>query len=336
MMSVVPGFSLPESTQPDNESVIKGPRLHTYQFSSESGAIYEYAVENMSDFQDNDDILAREFGGMELQADRKDVRKWQNRCGWELLDLPPKAYDSRVLLNLEIVSASGFAADSLYIQYEVVLPSDDWIIDPDSRSLQCLRGATQTSKLRHRSLAKIGDCDSTRSTAHFGFPVELVFLTQKHSPARKPLYVNIQIFSRDRWERVFVQGYSTVELPSTSGFHELTVQTWKPVGSVTSQVQNFFIGGSNQLLDHQKIALSGLDSSFASKFGFKTETSGSIRLRVNIMELRRVSLEESNTKSRNTGKRGVNEILNSLNRRKSKKLDGSYSEQPINTDDADP
>ena len=68
--------------------------------------------------------------------------------------------------------------------------------------------------------------------------------------------------------------------------HDLTVNTWKPHGSIIDRMDDFFLGGSRHLKDHTNYVglLSPAEQGpFLNKYGFSTESSGSIRVRVNVI-----------------------------------------------------
>jgi len=61
-------------------------------------------------------------------------------------------------------------------------------------------------------------------------------------------YLLLQVNSVDSWHRHRIEGYGFVRIPSTPGFHQLSVQTWRPRGSLSSEVHAFFLGGSIRIL----------------------------------------------------------------------------------------
>lgn len=59
-----------------------------------------------------------------------------------------------------------------------------------------------------------------------------------------------EVLSLDWWGRYRTEGYGYVTLPSTSGLHQITSHTWRPIGnSPVNELRRFFIGGDAQLDD---------------------------------------------------------------------------------------
>ena len=54
----------------------------------------------------------------------------------------------------------------------------------------------------------------------------------------------LQVNSVDSWDRHRIEGYSFVRMPATAGYHEIEVDTWRPRGSLQSEINSFFLGGS--------------------------------------------------------------------------------------------
>ncbi|XP_071621462.1 tectonic-like complex member MKS1 isoform X4 [Heliangelus exortis] len=91
-----------------------------------------------------------------------------------------------------------------------------------------------------------------------------------------------EVLSLDFWQRYRVEGYGSLVLPASPGLHVLTIPTWRPVelGTV-AELRRFFIGGSPELED---ITYARIPSTFKgerlSRFGFRTQTTGSVRFRL--------------------------------------------------------
>jgi hypothetical protein len=96
--------------------------------------------------------------------------------------------------------------------------------------------------------------------------------------------IYFQVNSLDRWGSHRVVGYGYQTLPCDAGEHELVISTWKPVGSLRSQLSSFFVGGSPALRD---VKMSGipedLHASVMNRYGFLTEGTGQIHLRLSII-----------------------------------------------------
>ena len=146
LLAVQPGFSgvMDEPEGGATEDVFAGagggagaelpPRIHSFTFSTPQGSTYEYTVENLNEVYDVDEEAQM------VRADETHAAEQSQR--WRLLagsgfDRPPPEGQRRVFVNAEIVSAANFDEDRLYVQYEVVLPSDGgwrWAADSKQQS----------------------------------------------------------------------------------------------------------------------------------------------------------------------------------------------------------
>uniref|UniRef100_A0A670YUG6 MKS transition zone complex subunit 1 n=1 Tax=Pseudonaja textilis TaxID=8673 RepID=A0A670YUG6_PSETE len=174
-----------------------------------------------------------------------------------------------------LVSAQGYEYNNLYIHFFLELPSSDTTI-----------------------------FHSQHHVAFFSFPFTLeMFFTQEDDlegslPEWPVLY--FEVLSLDFWHRYRVEGYGFVVLPATPGVHTLSVSTWRPVELGTiSELRRFFIGGSPELED---ITYTKVPSTFTgdrlSRFGFRSETTGSVTFRLNCLQQSKAFLESSSMKKR--------------------------------------
>uniref|UniRef100_A0A8C6V8M9 MKS transition zone complex subunit 1 n=1 Tax=Naja naja TaxID=35670 RepID=A0A8C6V8M9_NAJNA len=172
-----------------------------------------------------------------------------------------------------LVSAQGYEYNNLYIHFFLELPSC-WSCPPS----QLLSGMTQTctSKVHGKVCLRWFICEGGG------------------------LFAESQCFSLDFWHRYRVEGYGFVVLPATPGVHTLSVSTWRPVELGTiSELRRFFIGGSPELED---ITYTKVPSTFTgdrlSRFGFRSETTGSVTFRLNCLQQSKAFLESSSMKKR--------------------------------------
>ncbi|XP_053131266.1 tectonic-like complex member MKS1 [Hemicordylus capensis] len=196
----------------------------------------------------------------------------------------------RLFVNSEIVSAQGYKYDNLYIHFFLELPNR-WSSPPS----QSLSGVTQTCATKMLGRDKV---------AFFSFPFTLkMFFTQEDElegslPQWPMLY--FEVLSMDFWQRFRVGGYRFVVLPATPGTHTLTASTWRPMELGTfSELQRFFIGGSPELEDLTYARVPGtFKGNRLSRFGFRTETTGSVTFRLNCLQQSKAFLESSSMRKR--------------------------------------
>jgi hypothetical protein len=54
----------------------------------------------------------------------------------------------------------------------------------------------------------------------------------------------MQVNSVDSWNRHRIEVYGFIRMPSTSGYHEISVNTWRPRASLNTEIHSYFLGGS--------------------------------------------------------------------------------------------
>ncbi|KAL8615771.1 hypothetical protein ACOMHN_040266 [Nucella lapillus] len=249
--------------------------------------VYEYTVEHISK------TMSRIEQDKELKMFREVYsrhREFLNACVGHDFEVPQPDV-LRLTVYGEIVSAQGFELDNLYLHFFVDLPKD-WYADPH----QQLAWVTQTCATKTVGRDEV---------AYFSFPFhfELYYKASPGSssdPNELPKFpmVLIEVLSVDSWHRFYHEGYTYIQIPAKPGVESSTRHCWRPVGnSVLSRLRRFFIGGTPELEDPTYISVpSTFDGSYLSKFGFKTETTGSITSRINVMMQSRAFMEKKANK----------------------------------------
>eukprot|EP00826_Nyctotherus_ovalis_P059032 TRINITY_DN8175_c0_g1_i5.p2 TRINITY_DN8175_c0_g1~~TRINITY_DN8175_c0_g1_i5.p2 ORF type:complete len:155 (-),score=40.16 TRINITY_DN8175_c0_g1_i5:121-585(-) len=97
----------------------------------------------------------------------------------------------------------------------------------------------------------------------------------------------MQVNSVDSWGRHRIEGYGYVTFPSTPGYYEQSISTWRPKGSLYAKIHSYFLGGSVRILELENILQSSRLDEFGHKdivnrFGLETETSGTLKITFNI------------------------------------------------------
>ncbi len=96
----------------------------------------------------------------------------------------------------------------------------------------------------------------------------------------------MQVNSVDSWGRHRVEGYSFVRMPQNPGYHKIEVETWRPRGSLNSDIHSFFLGGSIRIHKLEELVrIRYLDEQgkcdVVNRFGLETENSGKVQLTLN-------------------------------------------------------
>ncbi|XP_072231485.1 tectonic-like complex member MKS1 isoform X1 [Leuresthes tenuis] len=204
-------------------------------------------------------------------------------------EMPPLGL-LRYLMNGEIVLAKGFEYDNLYIHFYMELPNS-W----SSLPFQSLSGVTQTC--RTKSLGK-------ENVALFSYPFnfEAFYMSEKESEESilqwPVLY--FKVLSLDSWQRYRTEGYGYLLFPAMPGKHTVTCHTWRPLQTGTvSALRRFFIGGSAELEDHSYVRIPGtFKGERLSRFGFCTETTGSVTFNLHCIQQARSFVDAAILKKR--------------------------------------
>ncbi|CAM9262265.1 unnamed protein product, partial [Ectocarpus sp. 6 AP-2014] len=131
-LEIAPGFSAEEPESGDEGAFLtdhtlkvmdkEGARLTTYRFTSPSGGVFSYTVENDSEPGGG----VEEIEAWEAEEASRDLWKKASRqqnAGTQLVGAPVAGGAVALHVFMEIVSASGFAGvDRLYTEYALCLP----------------------------------------------------------------------------------------------------------------------------------------------------------------------------------------------------------------------
>ncbi|KAM9440853.1 tectonic-like complex member MKS1 isoform 2-T2 [Clarias gariepinus] len=204
-------------------------------------------------------------------------------------EMPPPGF-LRLMVNGEIVSAQGYEYDNLYIHFILELPNN-WSSVPS----QSLSGVTQTC--RTRSVGK-------ENVAFFSYPFSFESFFRKEDDSEESLpqwpVLYFRVLSLDYWQRYRTEGYGHLVMPSTPGSRRVTCHTWRPLQTGTvAELRRFFIGGAPELEDISDVRIPGtFKGDRLSRFGFRTQTTGSVTFSLNCIQHARAFVEASTLKKR--------------------------------------
>ncbi|KAG9351904.1 hypothetical protein JZ751_023155 [Albula glossodonta] len=182
------------------------------------------------------------------------------------------------------VSAKGYEYDNLYIHFFLELPNN-WSSVP----FLALSGVTQTC--RTRTLGK----DNVAFFSH-PFSFEAFFRKEDETEGSLPQWpvLYFKVLSLDFWQRYRTEGYGYLVIPATPGCHSLTCSTWRPLQCGTvAELRRFFIGGAPELEDSSYVRGDRL-----SRFGFRTETTGSVSFTLHCMQHARAFVDAGTLKKK--------------------------------------
>ncbi|MCJ8748811.1 hypothetical protein PDJAM_G00169010 [Pangasius djambal] len=204
-------------------------------------------------------------------------------------EMPPPGF-LRLIVNGEIVSAQGYEYDNLYVYFILELPNN-WSSVPS----QSLSGVTQTC--RTRTLGK-------DNVAFFSYPFSFESFFRKEDESEESLpqwpVLYFKVLSLDSWQRYRTEGYGYMVIPATPGSHRVTCHTWRPLQTGTvAELRRFFIGGAPELEDISDVRIPGtFKGDRLSRFGFRTQTTGSVTFSLNCIQHSRAFVEASALKKR--------------------------------------
>ncbi|XP_005986924.1 Meckel syndrome type 1 protein [Latimeria chalumnae] len=257
----------------------KGP--YRIELEGEKRELWKYTVQNASSRINKEEQEREQKMYRDLYSRHKEYLS--SLVGFDF-ELPPPGV-LRLFVNGEIISAQGYTYDNLYIHFFIELPND-W----SSPAFQQLSGVTQTC-----STKVLG----RENVSYFSYPFSFeAFLrnedeTEDSLPLWPVLY--FEVLSLDYWQRYRTEGYGYAVLPSTPGSHTMTCPTWRPIQTGTvSELRRFFIGGSPELEDISYVRVPGtFKGQRLSRFGFRTETTGSVTIKLHCIQQSRLFLDRS-------------------------------------------
>ncbi|KAJ7399330.1 Meckel syndrome type 1 protein [Pitangus sulphuratus] len=260
----------------------KGP--YRIELDGEKREVWEYTIENASAQVQPEEEEREQRMFRDLYGRHRDYLNGLVGSEFEM----PLPGTLRLFVNGEIVSAQGYEYDNLYVHFFLELPNQ-WSSPP----FQQLSGVTQTCTTKKVGWDKV---------AHFCYPftVEMFYTLEDEDSLPQWPVLYFEVLSLDFWQRYRVEGYGSLVLPASPGAHVLTIPTWRPVelGTV-AEMRRFFIGGSPELEDLTYVRVpSTFKGKRLSRFGFRTETTGSVTFRLHCLQQSKAFLESSALRQR--------------------------------------
>ncbi|XP_076607555.1 tectonic-like complex member MKS1 isoform X2 [Chaetodon auriga] len=264
----------------------KGKEPYRIVTNGEKREVWRLSVENVSKAMKPEEQEREQNMYKDLYVRHKE---YLNSLVGQDFEMPPVGI-LRYLMNGEIVAAKGFEYDNLYIHFFMELPNN-W----SSLPFQSLSGVTQTC--RTRTLGQ-------ENVAFFSFPFsfEAFYMCEKESEESVPQWpvLYFKVLSLDSWQRYRTEGYGYLLFPATPGKHTVTCHTWRPLQTGTvSALRRFFIGGSAELEDLSYVRVPGtFKGERLSRFGFCTETTGSVTFNLHCVQQARAFVDAALLKKR--------------------------------------
>ncbi|XP_071783046.1 tectonic-like complex member MKS1 isoform X1 [Centroberyx gerrardi] len=264
----------------------EGKEPYRIETEGEKREVWRLTLENVSTAMKPEEKEREQHMYKDLYIRHKE---YLNSLVGQDFEMPPAGI-LRLLVNGEIVSAKGFEYDNLYIHFFMELPNN-W----SSLPFQSLSGVTHTC--RTKTLGR-------DNVAFFSYPFsfEAFHMNEKESEESLPQWpvLYFKVLSLDFWQRYRTEGYGYLVFPATPGKHVMTCHTWRPLQTGTvSVLRRFFIGGSPELEDHSYVRVPGtFKGERLSRFGFCTETTGSVTFTLHCIQHARAFVDASILKKR--------------------------------------
>eukprot|EP00775_Hariotina_reticulata_P010980 gene10980-11135_t len=254
-----------------------------YRFEDDHGGMYEYVIEPAS--RNAAPSLEKRTAklAVAVAAQAEEVRRHHHQM--EHMGPPgPDANAVRLVLLAELVSAAGFTRDRLYIEWQLHFNPDLWVLQYSEQDVPqpgLIQGVTHVSRMVQYPADPSTDTPPLW-VAHFAHPIEAEWIARSTRCPKDWPRLLLQVKTYDLWDRSTTEGYGWLQLDcSTSGSGIRYVDTWRPLGTRRDQQAAFFIGGSEELADLSYVALpQGHKGRVLNKYGYKTETSGSVKVRI--------------------------------------------------------
>ncbi|WIA10234.1 hypothetical protein OEZ85_010434 [Tetradesmus obliquus] len=255
---------------------------HKTRFEDDHGGIYEYTIELAS--RGAAPCLERRTAKLagavaeELQRNQSSMMEHSPPPG-------PDGAALRLLLLAELVSAAGFQRDRLYVEWQLHFDPELWVLQHSEQEVLqpgLIQGVTHVSQMTQYPADAANDTPALW-VAHFAHPIEVEWVARTAPTPKDWPRLLLQVCTYDLWDRVTTEGYGWLQLSSSSsGSCTHYVDTWKPLGTRRDQQQAFFTGGSEELADMSYAAVpKGHKGRVLNKYGYKTRTAGTVKVRVN-------------------------------------------------------
>ena len=301
-----------------------------YRIETDQGHVYEIRIENRS--SELPSVMQRRQEQLAIDLQTRALRIKQGQLGigaFEPLHKDPRSH-TRALVLLEIVAARGFTGKRLYVNYDLEVDTETWAIDKSTGNGDQFESGANAAPVhprewsgatpeRNSRSASTSTSTSTSSSlrastqvsgvitypedvlagvpaghvAHFACPLEVLLESPRRpSPDQFPtLYMHV--CSVDEMGRYRTEGYAMLKVDGRPGTKVEYVQAWRPMPTPSQRTEEYYVGGSLELEDmrSQGVPTDFVGSSL-NKFGFRTETTGSIKIRSHVVVQQRQTKRE--------------------------------------------
>ncbi|KAK3919061.1 Meckel syndrome type 1 protein [Frankliniella fusca] len=230
--------------------------------------VYEYWLELVSSGTSEEEELKEAEVRSKIYSHQSSLRK--ARVGDDFITAPIGTLEVHVFGQIETLR--NFDEKNLFVHYFLDLPKG-WSCD----SPPSLSGISAS-------------CKALNGCVHLGHPLvfslKLNLSEMEDSCDIVPKWPQLmfEVLSLDWWGRYSTEGYGYLLIPSTVGLHHTTTHTWRPIGSLSSELRRFFIGGNPELDDITFVGVPQQhEGNLLGKYGVLTTPSGNVDMVLNVV-----------------------------------------------------
>ncbi|CAG9336208.1 unnamed protein product [Blepharisma stoltei] len=230
---------------------------------------------------------------------QKEIELRQNLAGENFISPPYNG--AKVFVMGELLSAKDFEDDNLYIFMDSRLPPN-WqynledYYDPRATETDVSDLINRGKSVTHCSRA-VPSGKNRKPISHFCFPVAWNLIATDDALFRAWPQVCVQVNSVDDYGRHHILGYGFFEIPNTPGFHKISLQTWRPIESLRSEIYSFYLGGSVRIENPWELSNTFSfdeegEKSVVNRYGLSTQSGGSVQFQLSVAIQTQTELEK--------------------------------------------
>ncbi|CAG9462279.1 unnamed protein product [Pedinophyceae sp. YPF-701] len=272
---------------------------------SPSGVVVEFRVEDASTTAGADPPPSKSGPGLKGAALRRNAavaaaarRRGALGGAFQMVDVPERGtVVAHVLCELQC--ARGFPESSVYVNWWVLVPrkaDGGWAhvegaggeLEGEVSKVYVSSGSTQVAKATRVAVDALRGSDS-KLESRLACPIELELHADHEVPPSKWPTLVFEVNSLDSFGRQRTLGYAHLTVPPEPGCATRTLETWRPVGTLTERLQELFVGGM-QAFDTPLSVKAGADApagprapKVLSRLGLVTEGAGDVVVRVHVI-----------------------------------------------------
>jgi B9 protein. len=163
----------------------------------------------------------------------------------------------------EIKSGCGFSGYSLTCK---------WFVDWGTTTWSLLEGS-QEGQTQFATTNSSPPDNTSSSTFVWNHPIDLHFTTANMKGWPR---IILQVWNLDSYGNASILGYGFTFFPATPGIQEVEVNCWRPKGTLSEEVNHFFLGSSIRLTQERII----VDDAWEKRQNLVTILTGKVKIQI--------------------------------------------------------